>query len=50
MNVIPKEIMDLLHKTMEERNELKKELAELKEMLMKLLEEEKNDRDRDTEK
>jgi len=50
MNTIPKEIMDLLHKTMEERNELKKELTELKEMLMKLLEEEKNDRDRDTEK
>ena len=49
MNTIPKEIMDLLHKTIEERNQLQKELIELKELMMKIIEEE-NDRDRDTEK
>ena len=49
MNTIPKEIMDLLHKTIEERNQLQKELTELKELMMKIIEEE-NDRDRDVEK
>lgn len=49
MNTIPKEIMELLHKTIDERNQLQKELIELKELMMKIIEEE-NDRDRDTEK
>lgn len=49
MNAIPKEIMQLLHKTIEERNQLQKELTELKELMMKIIEEE-NDRDRDVEK
>jgi hypothetical protein len=49
MNAIPKEIMELLHKTIEERNQLKKELTELKELMMKIIKEE-NDRDRDVEK
>jgi hypothetical protein len=49
MNTIPKEIMELLHKTIEERNELQKELTELKELMMKIIKEE-NDRDRDVEK
>jgi hypothetical protein len=50
MNTVPKEIMELLHKVMEERTQLQKELKELKELMMKILEEEQNDRDRDTEK
>ena len=49
MNSIPKEIMELLHKTIEERNHLKKEIIELKELMMKIIKEE-NDRDRDVEK
>jgi hypothetical protein len=49
MNAIPKEIMQLLHKTIEERNQLQKELTELKELMMKIIEEE-NDRNRDVEK
>ena len=50
MNTVPKEIMELLHKVMDERTQLQKELKELKELMMKILEEEQNDRDRDTEK
>jgi hypothetical protein len=49
MNTVPKEIMELVHKVMEERNQLQKELRELKELMMNILEEEQNDRDRDTE-
>lgn len=49
MNSIPKEIMELLHKTIAERNELQKELTELKELMVKIIKEE-NDRDRDVEK
>lgn len=49
MNTVPKEIMELLHKVMEERNQLQKELRELKELMINILEEEENDRDRDTE-
>lgn len=49
MNTIPKEIMELLHKTIDERNQLQKEITELKELMMKIIEEE-NERDRDVEK
>ena len=35
--------MDLLHQVMQERDELKKELQELKERLVKILEEENNE-------
>jgi len=50
MNTVPKEIMELLHKVMDERTQLRNELKELKELVMQILEEERNDRDRDTEK
>jgi len=43
MNTVPKEIMDLLHQVMQERDELKKELQELKERLVKILEDENNE-------
>jgi cell shape-determining protein MreC len=43
MNSIPKEIMDLLHQVIQERDELKKELEELKKRLVKILEDENNE-------
>lgn len=42
MNIVPKEIMEMLHELIKERDELKKELDELKQKLMQILKEEQD--------